>query len=90
LAFSNPDASKVFFFIVSANGAELSQRASLDLDGHWVVFSPDGRFAAIQTASNGGKQASLVLVSTASFERVKTIPLGNLLNDRLFVTAWVN
>ena len=70
----------------------LKPLSTVDMMGFWVVFSPDNRYAAIQTAARDARgmlvNPSLVIIDTASFKTVKTIPLNPLLNDRLFVTAW--
>ena len=92
LAFSDPDAGQVYFYRLSNNGRLLTPVSTLKLRGFWVVFSPDSKYAAIQTAQGDDPNAlthpALIVIDTATFQTVKTVPLDPLLNDRLFVTAW--
>lgn len=93
MAFSNPDAQSVYFYQILNNGITLRPLKTLPVLGFWTVFSPDSRYVAIQTASAapGGalSNPSLLIYSTTSFSQINSISLGNLLNDRLFVTAWI-
>ena len=92
LAFSDPDARAVYFYAIGTNGVTLSPLKTLNGVGFWTVFSPDSRFVAIQTAQDSGgslNNPSLVIYDSSSFTQVGTVSLGTLLNDRLFVTAWI-
>ena len=92
-AFSNPDSRSVYFYQVLNNGLILQPLKTLDTLGFWTVFSPDSRYVAIQTASSSPNgtlsNPSLAIYATTSFEQVDSVSLGELLNDRLFVTAWI-
>jgi hypothetical protein len=94
LAFSVPDSSSVFFYRISDNGLLLSLASTVMKRGYWIVFSPDSKYVAIQTATDanagGRSQPSLSIVDTSTFKDIGTIPLTPLLNDHLFVTDWVN
>ncbi len=91
-AFSNPDADQVYFYRISNEGKLLKPVSTLKMRGFWVVFSPDNKYAAIQTADGDDlttlTHPSLTIVDTATFQTVDVVPLDPLLNDRLFVTAW--
>lgn len=87
-AFVVPDAGSVYFFRISAGGAVLSPLKTLQLTGFWALFSPDSRYAAIQTADADGSHPSIVIIDTVDFSQVSTIDLGPLLNAHLFMTAW--
>lgn len=93
LAFSDPDARKVFVYSISPNGSLLTPRKTIDILGFWVVFSPDNHFMAVQTAEEKAlnilERPSLVLFRTSTFTKIgQDISLSPMLNDRLFVTAW--
>ena len=94
LVFSVPDAKAVYFYRITDRGFTLAPEKTLAMRGFWVVFSPDDRFAAIQTAEgdtpNTLTQPSLVIVDLASFAVAKTMPINDLLNDRLFISDWVD
>ena len=92
LAFSNPDAEQVYFYRISNDGQLLKPVSTLKMRGFWIVFSPDSRYAAIQTAEGDDpatlSHPALTIVDTATFQTADVVPLDPLLNDRLFVTGW--
>lgn len=91
--FSNPDAQKVYFYTIVGDGLVLAPLKTLSMTGFWVVFSPDSRYIAVQTAesSSSGELSnpSLQIYDATTFKLAKKLTLGSLLNDRLFVTAWI-
>jgi len=92
LAFSNPDADSVFFFAIGSNGRTLTPVKTLSIRGFWTVFSPDSKYVAVQVAQGQGDAGggpALDIFDADSFSQVSSVSLGSLLNDRLFVTAWV-
>ena len=92
MAFSNPDAEQVYFYRISNDGQLLKPVSTLKMRGFWIVFSPDSRYAAIQTAEGDDpatlSHPALTIVDTATFQTADVVPLDPLLNDRLFVTGW--
>jgi Tol biopolymer transport system component len=89
LAFSDPDSSTVFVYSISANGYQLTLLKSLNVNGYWMVFSPDDAYLAVQTADATGAP-ELLIFDTKDFAQVGgPISLSPLLNTRLFVTGWV-
>ena len=92
LAFSNPDADSVSFFTIGSNGRTLTPLKTLSIQGFWTVFSPDSKYVAVQVAEGQGgaaEEPALDIFDTSSFSHVGTVRLGDLLNDHLFVTAWL-
>ena len=89
LAFSDPDGNVVSFFAIGSGGMTLRPLETLPMRGFWVVFSPDSRYAAVQTLNMQDGQPLLDIFAVGDFTQVRTIHLGSFLNDRLFVTAWL-
>ena len=88
LAFSDPDARRVFVYAIKEDGRQLRPVRSLDMLAYWIVFAPDSRYFAIQTTTQPSQSPSLVIFDSSSFTQVGSIDLSPLLNDRLFVTSW--
>ncbi len=94
LAFSFPDANKVLIYDLASDGTFSGHPGSIPIMGFWVVFSPDSKFMAIQTAQPGSghvlSHPSIEFYDAATLQKVDTeISLDPFLNDRLFVTAWL-
>ena len=94
LAFSNPDAQEVFVYSLRADGTIAAELGSIGILGFWVVFSPDSNFMAIQTAQQQSEQdftdPSIEVYNTRTLKPINaSILLKPLLNDSLFMTAWI-
>ena len=56
----------------------------------WAVFSPDGRYLAIQEAKNGNPpaRARIVVYDLKTFEWEEIIDLGSYKQTAMWMTAW--
>lgn len=95
VAIMLPDASKTFLFTMGEGGIVLKPVGSIAVRGFWLVFSPDGQTAAIQTAQGSDDSVgpfsnpSIVFYDTHTLKKLAaSIALAPLQNDQLFMTTW--
>lgn len=94
LALSDPDSRTVFLFALDASifPAQLGVSRQIAALGFWTLFSPDGRFLAIQTGDDGGGSIADPRIDFYDLADLRKLPdtvsLAGFDNDRLFMTSW--
>ncbi len=93
LIWTVPQKNKVLLIsIVSRGPFKAFIKKELSSTAFWSVFSPDGKFFALQEVDIDENQeeinARLVIYNADSFEEVDRISLNNYLQESLFVSDW--
>lgn len=89
LAFSNPDSQTIFLYSILAHGLQLEPIKTINMKGFWMAYSPDDSFLGVQTVDENSAPR-IIIFDTKDFAQVgQPIQLSPLMNDRLFVTAWI-
>ena len=89
VAWSVPHEGKVYILDISGavNGIGAQVTNVIDATAFWAVFSPDGRFLALQTA-DAAQNARLDVYDTEEFKQRATLGLGDVNTASVFVTDW--
>lgn len=95
LAVSDPDSRTVFLFTLDTRRFPARVGASRQIAtlAFWPLFSPDGKYLAIQTADDTGNgvvsDPRIDFYDLSDLHKLPdTVSLAGFDNDRLFMTSW--